>query len=185
MITEAIRNGSLDQLQRLFTDHPEMVAFRVPGFGTWLHYASAHGTVEIVKHLVSSGFDVNAPDHLGQGRPIECAASKGNVDIVRYLLDCGATLDIDEPVRNPLFGAIIGGSREVADLLLRAGIDSKARYNGARMKDMDAVAFAMMWGHRDIARSIALWNADGDGTAAEAAMAEGLLVAQTNTAAPA
>ena len=47
---------------------------------------------------------------------------------------------------NPLFARIVGRSPEVAYLLLERGIDTRVRYNTETMKNMDAVAFAMMWG---------------------------------------
>lgn len=43
------------------------------------------------------------------GTWLHVAASKGYIEIVRYLVSCGAELDISDPIRNPLFGAISNG----------------------------------------------------------------------------
>src|SRR5262245_14761134 len=60
-------------------------------------------------------------------------------------------MDVSEPVRNPLFGAIYGGHTDVARLLIDSGIDTNIKYNGKNMKEMDALAFAREWGRTDIA----------------------------------
>ena len=75
----------------------------------------------------------------------------------------------------------LGEAAQIVRLLLERGIDSKVRYNTATMKNMDAVAFAMMMGARAMARIIALWNEGGDVTKAEAAMEEGWQIALANT----
>jgi len=40
--------------------------------------------------------------------------------VVEYLLSQEAILDISEPTRNPLFGAIYGGHSAIAKLLMNA-----------------------------------------------------------------
>lgn len=181
MITAAIRNGDAALVRSLFQRFPEMLADDVPAFGTWIHYASAHGTLEVVKLLVELGFDINAVEEEEGQRPLKDAAYRDNADIAEYLLDNGAVMDLSAPIRNPLFGAIVGSSPKIAKLLLERGIDSKVRYNTPTMTNMDAVAFAMMEGEHEIAHIIALWNADGDELAARRAMEEGWRIAGENT----
>ena len=180
LVSEAIRNGDGPAMQALFAQYPEIVSLRVPAFGTWLHYASAKGTLDLVKRLIAMGFDVNARDREGLG-PLQNAAFEGKEEIAEHLLDQGARMDVSASVRNPLFGAVISRSPEIARLLLDRGIDSKVRYDSETMENMDAVAFAMMRGERDIAHMIALHNAGGDETAARAAMAESFEIARKNT----
>jgi uncharacterized protein len=115
---------------------------------------------------------------------------------VRYLLDHGATMDVSETVRNPLFAAISGytehpdhssgvpqaGYLELACLLLDRGIDYRVVYDdGDRWKRMDALGFACMWGRQDIARMIAERIAPGDPAAIEQLLAEGEKAAERNT----
>ena len=181
LISEAIRNGDKERLAALLRAYPEMIDLDVPGFGTWLHYACANGTLEIADLLVEMGFDVNASDKREGQRPLSGAAEENKYDIACFLLDKGAEMDVSTSVRNPLFAAIVGRSPEIANLLLMRGIDAKASYDSDTMKNMDAVAFAMMHGAHEIAHMIALHNADGDEAAAQAAMAEGLKIAHENT----
>ncbi len=91
--------------------------------------------------------------------PFSCAASNGHVEIVRSLLDVGAELDVSKPERNPLFGAIYGGHLEIVKLLVERGIDYRVSYTGQSMKNMDALAFALERGQREIARYLAVETA--------------------------
>ncbi|MEQ1552251.1 ankyrin repeat domain-containing protein [Sphingorhabdus sp.] len=183
LFSNAIRTHDLTALDELLVKFPEILAFRVPGFGTWLHYAAAHGNLEIVKFLVQQGFDINAPDdHFGIA-PLEAACSKGNVEIARYLIDQGAVMDVSESVRNPLWSAVVGRSPEIAQMLLDAGIDTSPRYKltDAVDEDLDAVAFAVLRGESEIAHLVALWNSGGNEAQAQAAIAEGLRIAEAIT----
>lgn len=180
-IADAIDDGTSATVRSLFQEHPEMMPFDVPAFGTWLHYAAAHGTLEIAKLLVELGLDVNAVEPADGLRPLKNAAYEDKPDIARFLLDTGAVMDVSSSIRNPLFGAIVGRSPAVTKLLLERGIDSKVRYNSPTMKNMDAVAFAMMQGEHEIAHMIALWNTNGDELAARRAMEEGQRIAYENT----
>ena len=180
----AIDSGDTAAVRALFREHPEQLHAFTPFAGkTWLHYAARSSTLEMVKLLIEIGFDVDTPDRDGT-TALNSAAVGGHLAIAAYLLDQGGTMDVSSSVRNPLFGAIIGRSPDVVRLLLERGIDSTVRYDDGRWKEMDAVAFAMMRGERELARMIALRNAGGDETAAERAMAEGLRVAYRNTRRP-
>lgn len=180
-ISAAIRDCDLDAAKRLFEELPGYERGYTPFVGgTWLHFAAAEGCFAIVEHLLSRGLSVNEPARRDGRFPIGDAAIKGRVEMVAFLLGRGATLDTSTSLRNPLFSAITVRSAAVAELLIVAGIDTRVRYNTETMRKMDAVAFAMMMGPRDIARMIALHNADGDEAAVEVAMAEGLRIADLN-----
>jgi uncharacterized protein len=169
-------------LKSLFERFPEMRNLRVPSFGTWLHYAAAHGGREAVEFLIDEGFDPASRGNREHRGPLAEAAVKGRDDIVRLLLALDVPLETDDTVCNPLFGAIIAHSLEVARMLIGAGIDTSPRYRlGSSKKTVDAVAFAMLHGARDIARAIALHNHSGDEAQAEASMAEGLMIAHAIT----
>jgi uncharacterized protein len=119
-------------------------------FGTWLHFAASKGRLEIVKQLLAMGCPINGRSGVHDSAPIHLAASGGHYEIVNFLLDSGASLDVSEPERNPLFGAIYGGHTTVAKLLIERGIDTRPSYTGENMTNMDALAFAKEWGRSEI-----------------------------------
>lgn len=153
-ISRAIRVGDSEAALAEFRRDSSLLRLITP-LGSWLHVAASRGQLDIIKGLVQLGADVNL-----RGGPADCtaihdAAADGHEDIVRYLLEAGATLDVSEPERNPLFSAVYGGNIEIVRLLIEAGIDSKVRYTGDSMKDMDARAFAIEHGQLDIAAYLA------------------------------
>ena len=154
-VRKAIKNGELSDVVQLLGDARSRLQMDTP-FGSWLHMAAAHGKLDIVRWLVSQGSDVNSIGGMGSNSPLDQAAAKGHVEIVKFLIDSGAMLDTSDSVRNPLFGAIVGGISEshtaVAKLLIDSGIDTKVKYNSETMTDMDALAFAKEWGRTDIVK---------------------------------
>lgn len=120
-------------------------------FGTWLHVAATAGQLEIVNLLVGLGIDVNVRGGIADCGAIKSASSAGHIEVVRYLLSAGAEMDVSDPTRNPLFGAIYGGHIDVAKLLIESGIDTQIKYTGDRMKNMDALGFAREQGQNEIA----------------------------------
>ena len=181
-LSSAIREDNVNIIRTILDNEPEQLRIFTPfARGTWLHYAAGEGKNSIVKEFLDRGLDVNEPAKDDGRFPIVDAALYARGQIVRLLLERGALLDVNASSRNSLFAAIAARSIDCARLLIDAGIDTRVRYNSPTMIDMDAVAFAMMEGPHDIARLIALHNADGDVEAAERAMAEGLAVARRNT----
>ena len=148
-IRTAIKLGDVEKVATLIGSDKAWLEMMTP-FGTWLHVAASRGKLEIVKRLVALGADVNRNGGVSGGGPLNRAASDGHIDIVRYLLACGAKMDVSEPERNPLFGAIYGGHIAVARLLIGSGIDTHVKYTGESMKGMDALAFAHERGQSDI-----------------------------------
>lgn len=124
---------------------------RITPFGTCLHIAAMNGAMKVLHELISMGADINAKESTFGGGPINLAASLGQAPAVQALLAAGAELDVTEPVRNPLFGAIQEGSLEIVKLLVEHGIDYRVSYTGEFMKNMDAVAFAREQGQIEIA----------------------------------
>lgn len=156
-IRAAIKQGDVEEVVSLIGSDKSRLQMMTP-FGTWLHVAASHGKLEIVKRLVAMGAYVNTCGGIEGGGPLNEAASEGHLDVVQYLLSCGAELDVSEPERNPLFGAIYGGHADIAKLLLESGIDTRVKYTGDRMKGMDALAFARERGQTGIAKLLARWE---------------------------
>ena len=181
-VADAIDSGDLESVRTTFARHPEQLEVYTPfAGGTWLHYAARESTLTMVKLLVELGFEIDRGDRWEGATALTRAAIGGHYDIAEYLLDLGATMDVSSSARNPLFSSILGGSKEIARLLLERGIDSRMRYNNKTWTNMDAVAFAMMQGQREIAHQIGLWNGGGDEASSQAAMIEGLRIARENT----
>jgi uncharacterized protein len=137
----AIEDGNQDEVIRLLDAHSEALQMMTP-FGTWLHVAASNGQLAIVKELVRRGIDVNARGGIAKGNALHRAATDGHYEAVKYLLEAGSEMDISEPERNPLFGAIINEHVQIGKLLIERGIDTKVSYTGDLMTNMDALAFA-------------------------------------------
>lgn len=129
-------------------------------FGTWLHVAASKGELNIVKKLIELGSNINVIGGVYGGGALNEAASAGHIDIVSYLLSCRADMDVSEPERNPLFGAISNGHVDIAKLLIESGTDTEVKYSGESMKDMDALTFAREQGQEEIVKL--LENLKGD-----------------------
>lgn len=180
-IIDAIKGEDCEAIRKIFESNPEQrTVHTFIGGQTWLGYACQLGKLNAAQALVQVGSDVDAGDKRDGAGPICSAADNGHYELVEYLLRCGAKLDVSTSARNPLFAAIIGRSVRIVRLLLEAGIDSGARYRSETMKDMDAVAFALMRGEKECAEAIALWNANGDEEIAKAALVEANRIAELN-----
>ncbi|WP_425264555.1 hypothetical protein [Vibrio parahaemolyticus] len=53
------------------------------------------------------------------------------------------------------------GHKDIVELLLKAGINTRIKYTGQSMKDMDAMAFAHEWGRTEIMEILKLHNDRG------------------------
>lgn len=181
LITSAIRAGDWPATASLLQTYPEMRDFQVPAFGTWIHYACAHGTLEIVQGLAAGGFDVDSRRESEGCAPLQLAAASGKADVVRWLLDQGVSIDTSTAIRNPLFAAIQVRATDVVADLLAAGVDVTCRYRlGGAVQTVDAVAFAMLHNAREIARMIVQSEA-GASADVEVILAEGLRTAHAVT----
>ncbi|HBF37743.1 MAG TPA: hypothetical protein DDW50_10515 [Firmicutes bacterium] len=149
-IRTAIKQDDVEKAVRLIGSDSELLNMMTP-FGSWLHVAASHGKLEIVKRLVKLGADINKQGGVFNGGALNEAATEGHFEIVKFLLSCGADIDISDPERNPLFGAILSGNADIVRLLIGCGIDTHVKYTGKSMKNMDALAFAIERGQKEIA----------------------------------
>ncbi|REK71270.1 ankyrin repeat domain-containing protein [Paenibacillus paeoniae] len=147
----AIKRGHLEKVSELIGNDSEVLNLMTT-FGNWLHVAASEGQLEIAKKLINLGIDVNGLGGVFGGGALNEAASEGHIDIVRYLLSCGAELDVSEPERNPLFGAISNGHTDITHLLIKSGIDMSVKYSGESMKNMDALHFAREMGQMEVVK---------------------------------
>ena len=127
--------------------------------------------------LIELGADVNQGDHRENVKPAAC---NDQFEAVQYLIGAGAILDTATSVQNALFSAIVGRSPRITRLLLESGMDSKVRYSSKTMKNMDAVAFALMRGEKACAQIIADWNSENDPVLSAKLLAEADVIAKNN-----
>lgn len=165
-VSDAIRQADLAAVKAVFAAYPDQVHAETAFGGTWLANAASWSSLEVVEHLVAIGSDVNRGDTDDGVLPLCKAAASGNVEIAAYLLARGSRIDVSESVRNPLIAAIIAGrghsesdvmlrATEIAELLLRAGIDTTVRYGSDRT---DALEWVREWGATEIGEMIRVWR---------------------------
>ncbi|MDZ8087218.1 MAG: ankyrin repeat domain-containing protein [Nostoc sp. DedQUE12b] len=115
-IKQAIENSDQSKLESLLTSEPSQIN-GTTAFGNWLHFAvSFNASMDIIKFLVEKGVDINQKEPILGGNVLNLAASEGQIDVVHYLLEKGAEIDISEPEKNPLFGAIYGGYKDIVEV---------------------------------------------------------------------
>lgn len=156
-IISAIKSGDVDFVGEALKGNKKLLNLITP-LGSWLHIATEQGQRQIVELLVDLGLDVNVQGGPSGVTPLNTAAYEGNSDLLAYFLEKNAVLDVSEPDRNPLFAAIHAGHKNIVELLLKADIDTKVKYTGKTMKDMDAIGFAHEWGRTEIAEIIKVHN---------------------------
>lgn len=150
-IRSAIKGGNVQKVVELIDSNTETLNMETP-FGTWLHVAASKGKLDIVQKLVELGSDINKLGGVYGGGALNEAASSGHIEVVRYLLLREANLDVSEPERNPLFGAISNGHVDIVKLLIKSGIDTDIKYAGESKEDMDALTFAREQGQIEIVK---------------------------------
>lgn len=160
MITEhkelrtAIKHGDNLSALQIIDSSPNCIADMTP-FGTWLHVASSHGRIEVVKRLVDMGADINISGGSRSGTALNVACARGHRDIALFLLSHGADIDTSAPGSNPLYSAIIGGHIDIVKDLIRAGVDTRVAYSNSLSVAMNAEQFARIRGQTEIASLLA------------------------------
>ncbi|PEY32835.1 hypothetical protein CN354_20535 [Bacillus cereus] len=149
-IRNAIKIGDINEVKQLIGNDKEILN-TMTTFGTWLHVAAKKGHLEVVEYLINKGIDIEARGGTFDASALNLAAGEGHWEIVKYLIEAGAELDVSLAKRNPLFGAIYGGYKEVAEFLVEKGIDISIRYTGENIKNMDAYEYAREFGQTEIA----------------------------------
>jgi hypothetical protein len=173
-----------------------------PSTGCHLYWACRSGNLEVVQAMIEFGADVNLRNSRDDTTPITGASACGRVEVVRYLLSLGCELDVSSSQSNPMFACIasslyrnatfaedegykdVGEARAcleaVAEALIEHGIDLTACYTQPSMVDMDASAFAYMFGLVDIGEAIITALYGHDERLAASARAEAIEVALGN-----
>jgi uncharacterized protein len=149
-IFEAAATGSEADLRALLQAQPEL-AQSLSGDGwTPLHLAAAFGTPEAVATLLAAGASVDEVSrNPQQNQPLPAALALGkNVNTVCLLLDHGAQANATQAGGfTPIFSAAIANRRDLAEILLADGADSR-RKNDQGKTPAD---FARERGHAEMA----------------------------------
>lgn len=177
-----IKSGDAESVHNYFSRHPERILWFTPFAGaTWLHYAADVSNPDVLAVLIELGLDVNVTSLRDAARvALIDACYTNNVPNALFLLDRGSRMDTDASVRNPIFAAIVGKSPEIIQLLLDRGIDATVRYDSETMVNMDALAFALWHGERNLAEIIAQYLSRGDENERRRLLAEASDVASRN-----
>jgi ankyrin repeat protein len=133
---DAVEKGDLERVKSLLTRFPKLASIKESGErrgGTALHNAALQGNAEIVKLLLASNADVNAPDATLSHTPLYKAVARGKEEVVNLLLDHGADVNVKAYAgQTSFFLACEIGYKDVASLLLAHGADVNAKDDKSR-----------------------------------------------------
>jgi hypothetical protein len=117
-----------------------------------LHCAAEHDSVDILRFLLDSGVDANAP--ILARKPLCAAACTGAIAASNLLLQHGADVDgrVTERTANPLHEAICCGQLAMVKWLLQHGADPSIKHSHP---PRNALAYAKFWQKDEIASFLA------------------------------
>ena len=96
-IQDAVKNGKLDEVQRLVAADSNLVTATDDAGNTPLHLACQSGQAAIVELLIKAGADLGAVNKRGM-TPLRSAIQALNIDITELLLGRGAGTDDSHPM---------------------------------------------------------------------------------------
>lgn len=126
----AARNGNTKCVEVLISVGAELNAYLRPsqasprGKLTPLHFAARHGHVECIEMLLKFAADVNIQSGSTKSSALHMAVSQKHLHCVLLLILYGAAINAQNCAGDsPLHLAARGGSEEIVELLLQAGVD--------------------------------------------------------------
>ncbi|XP_048777515.1 uncharacterized protein LOC125681451 isoform X2 [Ostrea edulis] len=150
---EACLSGDIDVVRTVTEYFPELVNSRKEAsFLVLIKAAITGGICEIVNRMVDLGVNASSSnqDHSGQNnRVVFCIACKyGETEIAKYFGSEDGTLFTSRDKNNhtPLHSAAIGGTKELAEYLIRGGVDPFA----VTVKQATALHLSCASGNLDI-----------------------------------
>lgn len=124
---------------------------------TPLHGAAAWGDTDVIVSFIDRGAPINAKGGLLQETPLLVAAIAGNEDAAKLLLEKGADPTACDRFANTLLHrAALGGSPELIDIALDAGIEIDAPTMEIGVRDLAEVYFAEDDGEASVSAGIDL-----------------------------
>ena len=102
------------------------------------------GDIAAVKRLIADGHN-NVDGTGGKSAPLTIAARSGNLNMAKELLSLGASPGSHDSLLHcsaPLQGALIGGSRAIIDLIIKARVDVNCRESAEQWTPLMSVARA-------------------------------------------
>ncbi|MFA5293580.1 MAG: ankyrin repeat domain-containing protein [Phycisphaerae bacterium] len=129
-IFDAIKYGTIEQLQQILNEHPNFVNSMEDSRTTPIIAAVRKGKVEKVKLLIEKGAQLNLADKDGMA-PIHHAAEKGEKEIIEILVKNGADINLesDEDECTALGFAISKRHKEAVEVLLNNGANINYQNN--------------------------------------------------------
>lgn len=124
LVMQSCTFGHKKILEYLIKEHGAVLKER-PDFGNTIHIAAKSGHAPAIKQLVKSGLDVDVKG-AENATALLVAASHGHVPAVKTLIDLRADADHHSDKQlSALHIALLGGKKQVADVLLKSGAGVK------------------------------------------------------------